>query len=115
MALKKGSVGCKYPQFGRQSSLVVLLLLISTPLNLVFTSTSSFTHAFTTSSSRIRHQPPITISQRGKMSLQAHQDKNIESKSTLSASTFNLVKACVGSGVLALPAGVAAMGDSPSL
>ena len=33
-------------------------------------------------------------------------------KSSLSASAFNLIKACVGSGVLALPAGVAAIGDS---
>jgi sodium-coupled neutral amino acid transporter 11 len=31
------------------------------------------------------------------------------------ASTFNLVKTCAGSGVLALPAGVAAMGDVPSV
>jgi amino acid permease len=34
-------------------------------------------------------------------------------KQTLSAATFNLVKACVGSGVLALSAGVAAIGDVP--
>lgn len=32
-------------------------------------------------------------------------------KTSMSASTFNLIKACVGSGVLALPAGVAAIGD----
>ena len=114
MVLKKRSVGCKYPQFGRHSNLVVLLLLISSPLDLVFKSTPYFTHAFITPSSLIRHQPPTGI-RGGKITLQAQQDRNEESKSTLSASTFNLVKACVGSGVLALPAGVAAMGDSPSL
>mmetsp|Transcript_46653 Transcript_46653/g.141351 ORF Transcript_46653/g.141351 Transcript_46653/m.141351 type:complete len:551 (-) Transcript_46653:129-1781(-) len=32
---------------------------------------------------------------------------------SLSQATFNLIKACIGSGVLALPAGVAAMGDVP--
>lgn len=36
-----------------------------------------------------------------------------EATQTLSQATFNLIKACVGSGVLALPAGVAAMGDVP--
>ena len=35
-----------------------------------------------------------------------------DDKTSLSASTFNLIKACVGSGVLALPAGVAAFADS---
>ena len=35
-----------------------------------------------------------------------------DDKTSLSASTFNLIKACVGSGVLALPAGVAAFSDS---
>ena len=33
---------------------------------------------------------------------------------SLTSSTFNLVKSCVGSGVLSLPAGVAAFGDSPA-
>jgi len=37
------------------------------------------------------------------------------SKQGMSSATFNLVKACVGSGVLALPSGIAALGDSPSL
>ena len=32
----------------------------------------------------------------------------------MKSSTFNLIKACVGSGVLSLPAGVAAFGDVPS-
>lgn len=35
-----------------------------------------------------------------------------DDKTSLLASTFNLIKACVGSGVLALPAGVAAFSDS---
>mmetsp|Transcript_23610 Transcript_23610/g.29032 ORF Transcript_23610/g.29032 Transcript_23610/m.29032 type:complete len:503 (+) Transcript_23610:91-1599(+) len=38
-----------------------------------------------------------------------------DGKQGLSAATFNLVKACVGSGVLALPAGVAAIGDVSSV
>ena len=37
-----------------------------------------------------------------------------EGKQGLASSTFNLVKACVGSGVLALSAGVSAIGDVPS-
>ena len=37
--------------------------------------------------------------------------KSIEQ--TISAATFNLIKGCVGSGVLSLPAGVAAIGDVP--
>lgn len=37
------------------------------------------------------------------------------SKQSLSAATFNLVKACIGSGVLALSAGVAAIGDVPKV
>ena len=32
---------------------------------------------------------------------------------TLTASTFNLMKACLGAGLLSLPSGVAAFGDSP--
>ncbi len=36
------------------------------------------------------------------------------SGTTMSASTFNLIKACVGSGVLSLPAGVAAFSSSPA-
>jgi len=32
---------------------------------------------------------------------------------TISAAAFNLIKGCVGSGVLSLPAGVAAIGDVP--
>jgi amino acid permease len=36
---------------------------------------------------------------------------NNDGKQGIAASTFSLVKACVGSGVLALPAGVAAIGD----
>ena len=39
-------------------------------------------------------------------------DDDDDDKTSLSASTFNLIKACVGSGVLALPAGVAAFADS---
>ena len=42
-------------------------------------------------------------------------DSSLSSKQSLSAATFNLVKACVGSGVLALSAGVAAIGDVPSV
>jgi len=42
----------------------------------------------------------------------AESGSSSSDKTSLSASTFNLIKACVGSGVLALPAGVAAMGDS---
>ena len=40
------------------------------------------------------------------------QQKNKKS-SAIVAATFNLIKACVGSGVLALPAGLALMTDLP--
>ena len=46
-----------------------------------------------------------------------NQDNSPEQKknksSAISAATFNLIKACVGSGVLALPAGLALMTDLP--
>lgn len=35
-------------------------------------------------------------------------------KQSMSAATFNLVKACVGAGVLSMPAGVAVIGDTPA-
>uniref|UniRef100_A0A7S4JZY9 Amino acid transporter transmembrane domain-containing protein n=1 Tax=Odontella aurita TaxID=265563 RepID=A0A7S4JZY9_9STRA len=41
----------------------------------------------------------------------AKGDESESGKTGMSAATFNLIKACVGSGVLALPAGVAAIGD----
>ena len=34
-------------------------------------------------------------------------------KQTIATATFNLIKGCVGAGVLSLPAGVAAIGDVP--
>lgn len=37
-----------------------------------------------------------------------------DDKQSLPAAVFNLVKACVGSGVLALSSGVAALGDTKS-
>jgi hypothetical protein len=38
----------------------------------------------------------------------------VEHKQSMASATFNLVKANLGSGVLALPAGIAAFGDIPS-
>ena len=35
------------------------------------------------------------------------------SKQTIATATFNLIKGCVGAGVLSLPSGVAAIGDVP--
>ena len=35
-------------------------------------------------------------------------------KQTIATATFNLIKGCVGAGVLSLPAGVAAIGDVPN-
>jgi len=40
------------------------------------------------------------------------EESSTDTKQGLSGSTFNMVKAAIGSGVLALPAGVAAMGDT---
>ena len=39
---------------------------------------------------------------------------SVEKKQSMAISSFNLVKANLGSGVLALPAGIAAFGDVPS-
>ncbi len=44
----------------------------------------------------------------------ASASSNDDGKQGLASSTFSLVKAIVGSGVLALPAGVAAIGDVPA-
>lgn len=40
-------------------------------------------------------------------------NKSSTDEQTISAAAFNLIKGCVGSGVLSLPAGVAAIGDVP--
>jgi len=39
-------------------------------------------------------------------------DENPEEEQAFVAAVFNLIKACVGSGVLALSSGVAALGDT---
>ena len=41
------------------------------------------------------------------------ETKSSTDEQTISAAAFNLIKGCVGSGVLSLPAGVAAIGDVP--
>jgi hypothetical protein len=41
------------------------------------------------------------------------QNEASEKTSSVSSATFNLIKACVGSGVLALPSGIAVMSDMP--
>ncbi len=40
-------------------------------------------------------------------------DDSISREQTIAAAAFNLIKGCVGAGVLSLPAGVAAIGDVP--
>lgn len=40
-------------------------------------------------------------------------DDSKSSEQTIAAAAFNLIKGCVGAGVLSLPAGVAAIGDVP--
>ena len=42
------------------------------------------------------------------------KNKSTTDEQTISAAAFNLIKGCVGSGVLSLPAGVAAIGDVPN-
>mmetsp|Transcript_18520 Transcript_18520/g.22130 ORF Transcript_18520/g.22130 Transcript_18520/m.22130 type:complete len:515 (-) Transcript_18520:757-2301(-) len=63
-------------------------------------------------SSRTRIAPPNSSASSSDASENVPSES---SKQSMSSATFNLVKAIVGAGVLALPSGIAALGDAPSL
>jgi amino acid permease len=46
--------------------------------------------------------------------MKAAKEEETNSQQSIATATFNLIKGCVGAGVLSLPSGVAAIGDMPA-
>ncbi len=99
--------------------LLLLLLVRSThglaPIRSLKPQGGSHRHASNRKQNKVMtlHQSSATASASINQDNSSPEQQKNKKSSAIVAATFNLIKACVGSGVLALPAGLALMTDLP--